>query len=298
MASFCDLNEQLIGELGPVVTQGQGEMVYFAGRNLPPPPTAFAVRFPRISLTLEGTDEMEIERDGHACTIQVRQGEAVFVPPNCWNRPTWNRRAKVLHLLFGEKLIGISLVENNGGGVEGEGVLKSGLPRHPNDATGDMLNALAAVGAQQQKGPADRLLVGALLHTILQSLQNPAATSGSNKARDRFERLCLYVQEHCHQDISRESVAAQFQLNPNYLSRLFQREVLMRFTDYVTQVRIDRAKYLLENYNVALAEIAGVSGFRDTAYFCRVFKQRTQQTPISYRRATWEPDRHKLAVAA
>jgi YesN/AraC family two-component response regulator len=57
----------------------------------------------------------------------------------------------------------------------------------------------------------------------------------------------------------------------------------MNFSSYLTQVRIDRAKHLLGNYNLKLDEISARCGYHDTAYFCHVFKNLAHRTPMEYR---------------
>jgi AraC-like DNA-binding protein len=277
--------ERISSELSACLQSNKIKKVYIAGRQLAPPQMAFVVRFPRLSLTLSGTDEIEIEHGATSRLLTLRKGEAVFVPPNCWNRPMWRLPVKTLHLLFGEKLIGMSMVDHEGGqGIEQAHVWKSGIPWRVGDPTSEILKALTAIAAQERTAPMDAMLVNALLYATLQSMQHPTVHL-SGKGRDRFERICLYVQEHCHQDITRESVAEQFRLSPNHLSRLFHQEGLMKYNDYVARVRIDRAKYLLASYDVPLDEVAVACGFRDTCYFCRVFKKRTGQTPTHYRLA-------------
>ena len=57
----------------------------------------------------------------------------------------------------------------------------------------------------------------------------------------------------------------------------------MRFSDYLTLVRIDRAKFMLKEYGSSLKEIAAHCGYHDVAYFCRVFRRITKITPTEYR---------------
>ncbi len=53
--------------------------------------------------------------------------------------------------------------------------------------------------------------------------------------------------------------------------------------DYLTLVRIDRAKFMLKEYGSSLKEVAANCGFHDVAYFCRVFRRITKVTPTTYR---------------
>ena len=57
----------------------------------------------------------------------------------------------------------------------------------------------------------------------------------------------------------------------------------MKFCDYVNYVRINRAKFLLGNYDLPLYHIAARCGFNDVVYFCRIFKKITKKTTKQYR---------------
>jgi YesN/AraC family two-component response regulator len=57
----------------------------------------------------------------------------------------------------------------------------------------------------------------------------------------------------------------------------------MRFNDYLNLVRVNRAKFILRNYEMGLKEVASSCGYSDTAYFCRVFKRIGKVTPTEYR---------------
>ena len=275
---------RITGALAGFLRQDKLKTVHFAAGRNPPPLTAFAVHFPRLSVTLEGTDEMEVEHAGTPRRLSLKRGDAVFVPANCWNKPTWARRATVLHLLFGQKHLGVSLVEHDGLSEKPARVYKSGMPRAGSEPLGEILAAIHVLTGHSHRSLVAQSLVVALLETVLGLLERAPAGQG-RKGRNTYERACLYVQEHFHQRLTRGSVARQFRLNPNHLSRLFRKEGLVRFTDYLTQTRVARAKYLLRHFDLGLDELAANCGFHNAAYFCRVFKQRVHQTPTGYRLA-------------
>jgi transcriptional regulator GlxA family with amidase domain len=93
----------------------------------------------------------------------------------------------------------------------------------------------------------------------------------------------VFLQNHYQYDISRESVARQFNVSPTHLSRLFQAHGHMTFSNYLTYVRLDRAKHLLRSYNFKLDEVAERCGYHSTPYFCQTFKRFTKLTPAEYR---------------
>src|ERR1019366_2290092 len=84
--------------------------VYLAGGATSPPQLAYMVHFPRLSVILSGKDQMEIEQNGAATQLPINRGDAIFVPPNCWNKPAWAGRVRVLTVLFGKQQTGLSLV--------------------------------------------------------------------------------------------------------------------------------------------------------------------------------------------
>lgn len=256
--------------------------IYRAEGSIPPAPLAFLVHFPRVSLVLQGCDEMEMEEDGRRRIIRAQAGDAVLIPSNCWNRPTWRRRARVLHFLLGKTQVGVSLVFHGGGRRLPSRAVKTTLSRLGTEPLDDIIKALAGPRTSPAREPLDRILIQALFHCCLQALENPSAPH-RGKAREKYERICLYVQESFQLPITRDSVAAQFRLSPNHLSRLFRREGSMRFIDYLTWVRVDRAKFLLRQYDLSVDEIASRCGFHETAYFCRVFRKKTKSTPSAYR---------------
>jgi AraC-like DNA-binding protein len=256
--------------------------IYLAEGKTPPAPLAFLVHFPRVSLVLHGCDEMDIGQASSKRTIRARAGDVVLIPSNCWNRPTWRYRARVLHFLLGKTQVGVSLVSHKGGSQIPSQAFKTTLSRLGTEPLDDIIKALAGPRPAADRASLDRLLTQSFFHCCLQALENPSASS-RGKAREKYERICLYVQESFQQPITRDSVAALFRLSSNHLSRLFRREGSMRFIDYLTWVRIDRAKFLLRQYDLSVDEIAVRCGFHETAYFCRVFRKKTKSTPSTYR---------------
>ena len=83
--------------------------------------------------------------------------------------------------------------------------------------------------------------------------------------------------------LSLNQLADYVHLSPNYLSNLFKKEVGYRLSDYMNELRIEKAKYLLLNTRERSHEIASELGFSDPAYFCKVFKKSTGLSPAEYR---------------
>ena len=256
--------------------------VHFGDGTTAPPPLAYVTNFPRLSLPLAGCHTMEIARSGRNEIIKPVRGHAVFVPDHAWNKPDWTGRVDVLTFLFGVKQIGISLVRHKGGSQVPASAVKASVHGGYDVPTHSILATLMVLAADHAKGPLARLSTEALLHACLRLLKTPVQQN-PRKAIRTYESICLYVQENFHTPITRESVAEHFSLAPNHISRLFRKEGFMRFNDYVNLVRVNRAKFMLQNYGMTLKEIAASCCYSDPAYFCRVFKKVCKVTPTEYR---------------
>lgn len=272
----------IVQELEDFLHDTRIRTVHFCDGTAPPPPLAYVTNFPRLSVPLSGCHTMEVARGGSIKVIKPGRGQAVFVPDHAWNKPDWSDRVDVLTFLFGVKQIGISLVKHQGGSEVPPGAVKASVHGGYDVPTHSILSAMMVLAADNEKGPVVRLLTESLIHACLRLLKARQKTM-PRKAIRTYETICLYVQENFHRPITRESVAEHFGLAPNHVSRLFRKEGFMRFNDYVNMVRVNRAKFMLQNYGMTLKEIASSCCYSDPAYFCRVFKKVCKITPTEYR---------------
>jgi len=272
----------IVHELDEYLRQTRIRHVHFGDGSTVPPPLAYVTNFPRLSIPISGCHTMELAHGGRTETIRPIRGHAVLIPDHAWNKPDWSDRVDVLTFLFGVKQIGISLVRHNGGSEVPARAVKASVHGGYDVPTHSILAALMVMAADDSKGPLARLLTESLLHACLRLLKTPEKQK-PRKAVRTYESICLYVQENFHEPITRESVAHHFGLAPNHVSRLFRKEGFMRFNDYLNLVRVNRAKFMLQNYNMTLKEIAASCCYGDPAYFCRVFKKICKVTPTEYR---------------
>lgn len=102
-----------------------------------------------------------------------------------------------------------------------------------------------------------------------------------------------YMDEH----ISLESTAARFCINPSYLGQLMKREHGRTFLQYVSEIRIGRAKEGLAGTNKPIQQIAVESGYSNRSTFIRVFKSIVGITPSEYRNRVVRDDGIRMNVA-
>jgi len=92
-----------------------------------------------------------------------------------------------------------------------------------------------------------------------------------------------YIQEHQSDDLSLGQVARAVNTSTFYFCKVFKKATGINFTDYVSRVRIEKAKNLALNPNLRISEIAFEVGFQSLTHFNRVFKKITGLSPSEYR---------------
>lgn len=116
----------------------------------------------------------------------------------------------------------------------------------------------------------------------LQSLQSEVM---KYKIMDVIEHAQKFIRENYHEDISMEQTAEYVNLSAYYFSKIFKNKSGKTFTDYLTDIRIQKAKELITETNLSLKEVCYEVGYKDPNYFSRVFKRVTGITPTDYRQS-------------
>ncbi|MCU6709280.1 response regulator [Paenibacillus sp. J5C_2022] len=96
--------------------------------------------------------------------------------------------------------------------------------------------------------------------------------------------IAQYIDQHYLEDISLQNVAARFFLSREYIARKFKQEYGMTLLEYLTRIRIDKAKLLLHNPHLRIAQVAEMVGYQDEKYFSRVFKKLEGMNPGEFRK--------------
>lgn len=105
-----------------------------------------------------------------------------------------------------------------------------------------------------------------------------------NNIQYNAKQALEYIDNHFDElDMSLESVAEHINLSVSYICYLFKKEKNTTFVKYLTDLRINKAKQLLENTNLKISEIAEKVGYGDSYYFSHIFKKNTGYSPKDYR---------------
>lgn len=106
--------------------------------------------------------------------------------------------------------------------------------------------------------------------------------------RDVVKEVQEYINRNFNQEISLADISEKFFINPYYFSQLFKKRTGETYQNYLTGVRIDRAKKLLKETDLKIYEICEMVGYADVNHFNRVFEKREGIKPSSYRKRNIE----------
>lgn len=102
--------------------------------------------------------------------------------------------------------------------------------------------------------------------------------------KDRFiYQLNYYVEQRINEDISVERLCRHFKMSRAQLYKISSHYLGMGISEYIRNRRIEKAKYLLKSTTYSVADIAGLVGFEDYNYFCRIFKKTVSIPAKKYR---------------
>lgn len=96
-------------------------------------------------------------------------------------------------------------------------------------------------------------------------------------------KVINFIRQHFSENITLEHIADQFDITPEYLSTLFNKEMGITFTSFLKEFRISYAKRLLLGSDLKIYEVASNVGYADPKYFNRVFKEVTGLSPGDFR---------------
>lgn len=96
---------------------------------------------------------------------------------------------------------------------------------------------------------------------------------------DLLETVSAYLEEHLAAQPDLEALAASLNVSYAHLRRLFQQSTGTSLHQYFLDLRINRAKQLLERKDLSVKQVGHAVGFEDPYYFSRVFKKRTGIAP-------------------
>ncbi|MFC3746560.1 response regulator [Paenibacillus sp. GCM10012306] len=109
-----------------------------------------------------------------------------------------------------------------------------------------------------------------------------------NKNRLNLEEIKRFVDQNFTENIKLEALAKSFFVSKEYLSKVFKQEFGLNLTDYMTKLRMERARHLLLHDHLSIKSVAEMCGYEELGYFYRVFKKQFGVAPGEMRKGEGE----------
>lgn len=113
--------------------------------------------------------------------------------------------------------------------------------------------------------------------------------NANRKAHEFINRVIIYLQENYNREINLEELGKLVNLHPRYLCTLFRQVIGKTISEFLREIRIEKAKRLLAYTSLSITEIALDTGFSNSQYFSRIFSQYEGMDPRSYRKSKNNP---------
>lgn len=117
--------------------------------------------------------------------------------------------------------------------------------------------------------------------------QEEGKRAGEQKSGEpEYSAIVSYIVNHMKENYAKklymEDYAKKLNITPEYASNLFIRETGKKFSFFLRDIRIEKAKELLDRGDLKIYEVAYLTGFADVKYFCKVFKEAVGASATSY----------------
>lgn len=107
--------------------------------------------------------------------------------------------------------------------------------------------------------------------------------------KKKFSSIVLatikYIEESYYlNDLNINNISDKLEITSSYLSKLLKKETGLSFIDYLTNIRIKKAMYIMEDPTIKIYDVAELVGYSNQHYFCRAFKKVVGVSPTEYKK--------------
>lgn len=215
---------------------------------------------------------------------QIKLGHVSVIPATQPREILWQREAELLSIYLELDLIAQVAAESKLRATE---IVEQWTARDP------FIQQLGlALRTELQSGSAGRLYVESMANLLATHLLSYYSTTrlGVDKMdvtlpKPALQQAIAYMHAHLEQDLSLNAIAEVVQMSPCHFARAFKQVTGQSPHQYVLQHRIDRAKSLLAQSELSIADISYQLGFSSQSRFTKTFRQFVAATPKAYRQS-------------
>ena len=93
-----------------------------------------------------------------------------------------------------------------------------------------------------------------------------------------------YIRNHYEENLTRNTLAELVHFSPEYVGKMFKREMGVSINDYLNTLRVSKAKNMIASTNYKIVDIALMVGFENMSYFSSVFKKYEGISPAEHKK--------------
>jgi AraC-like DNA-binding protein len=252
-----------------------------------------------IMYVMEGSCTIALEEE----EVSMKKGEFIFIDADLMHRllVDTGKSCRMLNVEFGfgepegaSPTLREMVLENQPLAF----LLSEARPFFVLKDTAEVFHTLKSLVLElDERGNQGEMMVLLLLSQLLIQIGRLAETawrSGLVQPDTYIKKTLQYLQHHYDCDVQVKDVAAAVQLHPGYLHRVFKSHTGQSIMEYLTSLRVDKAKMLLAQTEIPVAEIPDYIGVNSRPYFNVMFKKNTGTTPVQYRKS-FEKQRRELS---
>lgn len=244
-------------------------------------PPAGEQPYDRLLFLISGAKREPMSRNGTVQELNLEPGDSWLVRKNLWEYSSVTQAHCLLCIVPRSGFLRVSYYHFSAGMRRGEWcdpeAVHTGRP-----VPQSLLAVFAALGEEGgEHGAHIPHLLRAAAALALAECRRGTVPAG--KAAATFERIRTSLDYRYTRPTSREALAAEFGLTPNYLSDLFRQMTGRGVREYIEERRFDMARRLLRTTALPIKEIAARSGFSGEVYFIRRFREIHGRSPGRYR---------------
>lgn len=234
---------------------------------------------------LHGTGVLQLDENQFA--YEVRQDDIIVLNSYQLHSLEMQGSGKALSLFISPEFLAAFCPEIDSIVIECKSFL---YPKEEQERFNVLRSEFASVFQAQYKNESRlpillRSRVGVLLNNLVHNFseQHKHTDPSRSSSRERLRKATDYIHRHYRENITLSGLASAIYLSSSYLSHLFQKQLGLTFTAYLTNVRLSQAVALLRSEST-ITNIASEAGFPSANALIDAFKRRYDITPGQYRR--------------
>lgn len=147
-----------------------------------------------------------------------------------------------------------------------------------------------------------RIKIRELIFLFMREFESSPDNVRADQIYEKYKTLMMeairYIDANYGENLTLGDVCKHFAISKTYFCHLFKLITGKTFTEYLTELRVQEAKNLLEDHSQSITEISEKLGFSNTSYFSKIFKKYTGRLPKEYRKERSKSGKHAAAKSA